>query len=96
MLGVLLFTSLACAHKQVSTMVAPAPEASRVLVVVNANSKVSEELGRFYMRTRVIPTQNLLEVKTGTEDDITFDDYKSKILDPIEGDSASDQRQGPL
>ena len=87
-LPLVLLTS-ACSRAQPTPSVSPSPESNRVLVIVNSNSPMSEELGRFYIRTRAIPAKNLLEVRIGTDDDTSYADCKNKLLAPLRDKLAS-------
>jgi len=51
------------------------PLAKRVLVIINRNSADSLAIGRYYVQKRLIPSTNVLEISTGTEEETTRDTF---------------------
>lgn len=54
-----------------------------VLVVVNARSPESVELGRYYCRQRGVPETNLVELDCTLGDTVDNDEYRGRILAPL-------------
>ena len=55
------------------------PLAKRVLVVINRNSPDSQAIGKYYVQKRLIPSTNVIEVSTGTEEEITRDSFSLDV-----------------
>ena len=60
---------------------ATTPEA--VLVVVNGNSAISREIGRYYSSKRKIPTRNLCRIQAPERETIDRDEYNRLIAAPV-------------
>ena len=54
-----------------------------VLVVVNRNSLGSRRVGEYYQSRRSIPAQNICQIDTVTDEDISWQIYESEIEQPI-------------
>lgn len=61
-----------------------APDPSRVVLLGNANSKESVELGHWYARVRGIPEQNLILLPMPESEGIVRSDFEKKILVPLQ------------
>lgn len=73
----------ALALSLVSPVGVSAQTADNVLVVVNADSPVSVEIGDYYAQKRGIPTNQLLRIKTPSGESLPREDYVSSIEAPI-------------
>lgn len=60
-----------------------ASEASRVLVLANANEPESLELARYYAFKRGIPEKNILSFPMPGEEEITWDSFVESIYNPL-------------
>lgn len=74
-LGLLLPLLTACAQSD--------EEASRVIVVVNANDTDSVEIGEYYAKQRGIPQKNIVRLKTSAAETITPQEYVETIYNPL-------------
>jgi len=55
----------------------------RVLVVINDGSQDSRAVGDYYVRKRMIPPANVVRINTSASENVTFDEYRFGIEDPI-------------
>ncbi len=55
------------------------PLAKRVLVVINRNSPESVAIGRYYVQKRFVPSTNVLELSTGTDEETTRDSFAVEV-----------------
>ena len=62
---------------------AQALTASQLLIVTNKKVPESEELARYYMKRRSVPARNLLQLDTGTDENISRQDYEKEIAGPV-------------
>jgi uncharacterized protein (TIGR03790 family) len=67
----------------VSCLDARAQSAENVLVVLNAGSPASTEIGTYYVQKRSIPTENVLRVQTAVSETIERSDFERQIEAPI-------------
>ncbi|MGC6424295.1 MAG: TIGR03790 family protein [Lentimonas sp.] len=58
-------------------------EASRVVIVVNANEPDSRVIGDYYAEKRGIPKENIIELSTSREETITPKEYVETIYNPF-------------
>ncbi|MFQ3549412.1 MAG: TIGR03790 family protein [Armatimonadota bacterium] len=56
---------------------------SKVLVIVNVNSKDSISVANYYVSKRKIPNSNIFKVSCTTEETMTIKDFENKIRKPI-------------
>ena len=56
-----------------------AQSADQVLVVVNGKSKISRQIGDYYMGKRSIPAANLCKIDTEPVESITRDVYDAEV-----------------
>jgi len=70
-----------------------APEANRVLVVINQNSPDSVAVGSYYVKKRSIPTVNVVMVKTSSTPNIPLAEYYSTIQKPIQDNIAKNRNK---
>ena len=54
-----------------------------VLLVVNESSPISMDIGAYYAQKRGIPRENVIRVKTTTDDSISREDFERQIDTPI-------------
>jgi len=67
-----------------STTQAPTTEdAKRVLVVINQASAESTDVGAYYRNKRGIPSANVVLLNVSRTDNISADEYRFGILDPV-------------
>ncbi len=62
---------------------APDPRASHVLVVYNVFAPESLEIAKLYASARGVPDNNLLAIRTQTDDDISFAEFQTQICDAV-------------
>ena len=55
----------------------------RVAVVVNDNSRESQELGQYYQEARGIPESQVIHVATTTNDTISLANFEAQIFQPL-------------
>lgn len=79
----LLAVTVGCGPSSSSPGTAPDPRAQFVLVIYNRAAPESEEIAKLYADARGVPKRNLLAVETTTNDDISPQDFKSKLCDPV-------------
>jgi uncharacterized protein (TIGR03790 family) len=60
-----------------------AQDGTNVLLVVNTGSAVSARVAARYVHTRAIPPENVVRLKTDTDDEITREQYEREIEQPI-------------
>jgi len=82
-LPLLALTLIGCAHAPTAA-IHHAPDYDKVLVVENTASEASKEIGGYYVKARDIPSAHVLTISSSTDDDISWTDYVSKILKPVE------------
>lgn len=58
-------------------------EASRVFLVINSSSAESVEIGEYYIEKRGIPPENVLKVRCVSTDNISNEDFESKLRNPL-------------
>lgn len=75
---VLIVSTLACAQTDSSTL---GPD--QLLIIANASVKDSMTLARFYARERKISPRNILFLDMPTQEQISPDQYETKIAKPI-------------
>ena len=57
--------------------------ADQVAVVVNKNGWHSIDLGKYYMKKRGIPDDNILRLRTTDKETISREDYEKQIVAPV-------------
>jgi len=57
--------------------------AHKVLVVANRNSAASQEIARYYMSKRGVPTENLVLVNVPVDEEVDRSTYAERIEDPV-------------
>src|SRR5688572_11242122 len=62
---------------------ASAQAAENVLLIINSNSRVSEEIGQYYAQKRQIPTSNIVRLPMPVEEEVSLDVHLSQIERPI-------------
>jgi len=55
----------------------------QVVVVANTKAPRSLELAKYYMKNRMIPSDNLIEVKAPTAEHCSREDYEAYIMSPV-------------
>ena len=65
------------------TVAAFCQSADNVLVVVNHSSPVSEQIAGYYVAKRHIPAANVCRLNVPGAEDISRDDYQTRIADPV-------------
>lgn len=60
-------------------------EPSKVLVLANSRLKESVELANYYMQARQIPAGNLIHLSMPLDEDISWAEFSSSILNPLRG-----------
>lgn len=60
-----------------------AQDGTNVLLVINTASAVSARVGAHYAQARAIPTENIVRLKTDTDDEVTRAQYEREIERPI-------------
>lgn len=60
-----------------------AVSAENVVVVANLADPVSQEIARYYMERRGIPSTNLIQIEASTEEAITWDDFVDTLYNPL-------------
>jgi len=75
------FSLVGCAASA-NVPVAPG-DAARVLVVVNKNSEVSREIGKYYLQKRGIPGDHMVLVTAPDKEQIMPEDYRGGIEAPV-------------
>jgi uncharacterized protein (TIGR03790 family) len=86
MLMIPLILMIACAKPQTAAAeksITPNAESSRVLIVMNQSSSDSVRIASYYREKRNIPKSNVVMVQTGVEDEMSPEEYKSKIEAPV-------------
>ena len=73
-----VLVGLAC-----SCAVASAQDGNNVLVAVEVTSPISQRIAAHYVRTRRIPAENVVELRTGATDEVTRTQYEELIEGPI-------------
>src|SRR5262245_34193166 len=58
-------------------------EPSEIIVLTNKNVPASKELADHYLKTRSIPTENVVELDLPKEEDISRKDYDLKLVAPL-------------
>ena len=56
---------------------------SQVLVLANSRLKESVELANYYMAARKIPSANLVQLSMPLDEDISWSEYSSTVLNPL-------------
>ena len=56
---------------------------ANVLLIVNANSQVSQEIGEYYQRRRNVPKANLCRIRTPAKETIDRATYDSDVEQPV-------------
>lgn len=80
----LLLVCSSCLSAPAETMVPRVPtEADQVVVVINANSEESTEIGAHYRERRDVPKGNVLVTRTVTSDNIPYSEYYEQIEKPL-------------
>lgn len=59
-------------------------QAKRVLVVINASSSESREIGAYYRIKRQIPKENVVMISVSTTENVDMSEYQTGILNPIQ------------
>ncbi|WP_269522333.1 TIGR03790 family protein [Coraliomargarita parva] len=59
------------------------PDAANVVVVVNTNEPGSRQIADYYVAKRGIPTANIIELSTSTEETISLAEYVETIHNPL-------------
>ncbi|MBV6458795.1 MAG: hypothetical protein HONBIEJF_01933 [Fimbriimonadaceae bacterium] len=80
-ISLLLFV-LGC-QKPPQAKVQSPPESKRVLVVMNRRSPESTEIASYYVRKRIIPSENVVDVDCSTTENVTLSEFTSQILNPV-------------
>ena len=75
--------SLVCFSLSAAASPDAAIKPDEVLVVVNTESRDSVRLGKLYAETRHIPPENIAEIKTTIQDEISRDRYNGSIAAPV-------------
>ena len=66
-----------------SCVVASAQDGRNVLVAVEVTSPMSERIAAHYVRSRRIPAENVVALRTGATDEVTRAQYEEQIEGPI-------------
>jgi uncharacterized protein (TIGR03790 family) len=86
LIAMLAASSCATAPGALATQPDTTPaDAKRVLVVINQNDPDSLKIGSYYLQKRQIPKANVVMINTTTADNISQDEYKRGILQPVQG-----------
>lgn len=79
---------------------APAPvepqapaESRRVLVVWNSNSRASEEIARYYVEKRKIPSTNVVKVSCAASEDMDMEEFVRAIQNPVKANIKANRNQ---
>src|SRR6266404_2884144 len=59
------------------------PLRERVLILVNDRVRESVDIGRYYAERRQIPQANILHLKTNTGENMSLEEYKDQIENPL-------------
>src|SRR5437899_8512879 len=62
---------------------AEAQTSDNVLLVINDSSAVSGQIGDYYARKRIIPSENVLRLTTPTTEQISRADFERSIETPL-------------
>jgi uncharacterized protein (TIGR03790 family) len=62
---------------------ASAQSALNVLLVVNSNSRASQEIAEYYAQKRKIPTSNIVRLPMPVEEEVSLDVHQNRIERPI-------------
>lgn len=65
------------------SIVNAAIEPNKVAVIYNTRSEASKDLAEFYIKMRGIPKENLVGIDLPDREQITREDYNSKLRDPL-------------
>ena len=65
------------------SIVNAAIEPNKVAVIYNTQSEASKDLAEFYIKMRGIPKENLVGIDLPDREQITREDYNSKLRDPL-------------
>lgn len=79
----LLLTLAGCSRDSATTMVESPADSKRVLVIMNRRSPESTEIASYYVRKRLIPKENVVDVECAALENISESDFKSQILAPV-------------
>ena len=71
----------------------PAPDAKRVLVVINQNSTDSTVVGGYYVKKRQIPRENVVFVKVGSGANIPTSEYTKGLEEPVKANLAKNKNK---
>lgn len=72
----------ACQSSPVPPRTYPA-QSTRVLVVINDGSPDSRAVGDYYVKRRMIPPANVVRINTSASENVTYDEYRFGIEDPV-------------
>src|SRR5437868_1152401 len=75
------FALAVVAHAVSAVAQAAGPE--NVLVVVNANSELSRNIGSYYVQRRSIPAKNVCSIHSPDRESISRAEYESAIAGPV-------------
>ena len=62
---------------------ASAQSGENVAVVINGNSAISQRIGDYYAKTRGVPAENVIRIRTSLEETIERQAYNATIEEPI-------------